>query len=434
MESFINIVASYIVYILIGVIISLSIFRNDEDRIKAMQLFFISLGIFSVYVAIIYWGYLTRGSWFISPDEQHFFGIANSLGEMSSISSMYKVCFKYRIHIENEGAHFYRGFLAYIANNYLCGNSPLIQYMNSAFIASLCPIFLYKIIKQYIPTKESFKYVLVYVVCSFLILSSGKITRDVQINFLYVWGLSILFGSFSIRKLLLLLGIVLITMQFRLEHGLFMAFMPVLYIYEKSKEKKNFKYVRKLLIVLIVLVGVAVASVVIVYIQAILSTMEGYVELTRNSADQGGLGKYLLRLPLGIKQVAIVFYSQISPFPSWNSLLESKNIFESIAGFIEMISPFFWFIVCFGTAKYIWVKEYRNNIPTMLMYVGILFISFLFANTANMNPRRLVCMYPVLYLIFCYGYHNYPKFFRNNVIISIFAYIGLCVLYLFIKY
>ncbi|MGQ1909310.1 hypothetical protein ACT3CE_05935 [Marinifilum sp. RC60d5] len=434
MDSFINIVASYIVYILVGVTISLNIFKNDDDRIKAMQLFFISLSVFSVYVAIIYWGYLTRGSRFISLDEQHFFGIAQSLGEKPSISSIYKVCFKYRIHIENEGAHFYRGFLAYIANNYLCGNSPLIQYMNSAFVASLCSIYLYKIIKQYIPTKESFKYVLVYVVCSYLILSGGKITRDVQINFLYIWGLSILFSSFSIRKLILLVGIVLITIQFRLEHGLFMAFMPVLYIYEKSKERENFKYVRKFLIVLILIVGIFVASVVIVYIQAIMSTMEGYVEFTSGLTEQGGLAKYLLRLPVGIKQLVIVIYSQISPFPSWNQLLDSNNIFESIDGFIEMISPFFWFIVCFGTVKYIWVKEYRKNIPTMLLYTGIVFIIFLFANTSNMNPRRLVCMYPVLYLIFSYGYYNYPTFFKNNVIISIFAYLGLCVLYLFIKY
>jgi len=434
MDSFITISACYITYILIGVILAFSIFKKDMDKIKSMQVFFITYSIYSVYIAIIYLGYITRGGWFISPDEHLFYTASEALGNMSNIRSIYETCFVQRVHIENEGAYFTRGVVAYVANNYLYGNSPLIQYLNSAFIGSLCSVFMYKILLQFIDAKKSFKYTLIYVAFSYLMLSAGKLTRDVYINFFYIWALSILFSDFSVRKLILLFVLVLVTMQFRLEHGLFMAFIPMLFIYEKAKERANFKLIRKLLIVVMIIIAIAIAGVVLVYLKNIMSTMEGYVEFTSKNSEQGGLGKYILRLPAGIKQIAIIIHSQMEPFPSWKQLLESNNIFEMIGGGVVMVSPFFWFVVCFCTLRYSMIKGFYKDFPIILRYSGLVLILFLLVNTSNMNPRRLVCMYPILFTVYSIGSTKYPTLFRNNMIRAVFIYLCLCGVYLLIKY
>lgn len=429
MEEFINVAISSFIYLIIGICISFFLSKNDIDKFNCSKVFIFSFIIYSLYALNVYLAYVARGSIFISPDEYHFYSISESLGRYSDIFSIFRDCFIDRIHIENEGAHFYRGALAYFANNFLIENSVLLQYMNSAFIASLSQIFIYKILRTYISSIYSYKYIIIYVLFSFVILSGGKLTRDVYINFLFSIGLYLTLTEFNIKRLIYLLIVVLITIQFRLEHGLFMIFMPIVYIYEQARHNVKYKYLRYLFIILALIVLFLLSALLIKYIDAIRSTMEGYVEYTRNSAEHGGLGKYILRLPVGLKQVFTVIYSQISPFPAWYGISDSSDIYELLSEILEMFSPVFWFIVSYSVFFAI-LKNWKSleRIDKLLL---IVYIVFLFFNSANMNPRRLVCMYPIPYLFYVKYYCNCLR--KTHIKKALIVYVVLCLIYIILK-
>ncbi|MCS2327014.1 hypothetical protein NXV84_07680 [Bacteroides fragilis] len=64
--------------------------------------------------------------------------------------------------------------------------------------------------------------------------------------------------------------------------------------------------------------------IIIPEIMAIQKTLNSYQEFTQDAAEEGGLGKYIYRLPMGLKELVAVLYSQMSPFPSWGESLMLK--------------------------------------------------------------------------------------------------------------
>lgn len=426
-----NIIFPYLVCILIAISISISLFKTEEDIKKSLSLFFISLLVYSLYTLVRYGIYVESDIEFRTSDEYEFYTVADALGKLPSISDIFEECFISDVHMENNAAYFWRAALAYYANHFMNGNSHLLQYLCTSLIASLSSIFLYNILKNFVSGKQSFKFALVYICCSLLLINAGKITRDSQIDLLYMIGFSIFFSAFSLKKLILLIALVIITTQFRMEHGLFMLFMPLLYIYEQTKGNKIVRYI----FIIIGIVLMSFLSVVIIpQIVAIQNTLEGYVEYTQEAAEQsGGLGKYILRLPMGLKQFFTVLYSQMSPFPSWNLVVAARDIPQLIIGLVQMIAPTFWFMVWFSVAKAMCMRNYRKTLPLILVYSGLIFLIFLFANTSNMNPRRLICMYPVFYVFFVIAKERYPLYMKKSIRQGLGAYLILCFIYLMIK-
>ena len=136
---------------------------------------------------------------------------------------------------------------------------------------------------------------------------------------------------------------------------------------------------------------------------------------------------------MGIRQIASMLFSQFSPFPSWNLAINARNIPQFVIGLIQMTAPAFWFMVWFCVIQIISFKDYRKLLPNILIFSGLAFIVFLLANSSNMNPRRLICMYPVLYLFFVIAKEKYPFYIKKNMKRGFMAYLVLCLVYLIIK-
>lgn len=417
-------------FFLIFIFFLVHICFNPNKQTKAYTIIFVSLISYSIYALIVYWSYSKDMSFFQYSDQELFYQESQYLGNYKNLGQIFNDCFIHPIYLENNAAYFVFGWIAYIANTYLDGNGVFLQMLHVSFWASLIPIFVFKILITLVQEKIAYKLTLYYILCSFVLYYSPWILRDIHIALLYAIGLSILFSSFKVYKLIILSVLVFITTFFRLEHGLFMLFMPLLYVYEQTKYNKIIHYA---FIVIALGICIALSTVIVPKIIAIQATLEHYIDFTQNAAEEGGLGKYILYLPVGIKQIVTILYSQISPFPSWNLAINARNIPQLIIGLVQMIAPLFWFLVWFCVIKSLYLKTYRKNLPSIIIYAGLFFIVFLLANTSNMNPRRLICMYPILYFFFAIAKEKYPLYLKKNMKYGFAVYCALCVTYLIIK-
>ncbi|MFA8434222.1 MAG: hypothetical protein ACEPOZ_06870 [Marinifilaceae bacterium] len=428
--TFFTFTVPFIFFIFIGTVLSSLVFRGRSEHVLARKVFFVSLLTYFVYGIIAYLSYLSNDGFFQYQDQNHFLEVSNHLGDLSNVYYIYKACFIDRIHIENEGAYFYVGLIGYFANTFLEGNNVFIQIVNVSFIASLIPLFVFKILLRYVSPKVAFKSALAYVFYSYTFYYSPWLLRDIHISFLYVIGLTILTGSFTKIRVMFLILLMLVTMMFRLEHGIFFAFIPLLYIYEQVKDRKVLRF-------LMFSLGISIlaffARVIIDNLLVINDLLNRYQEFTLNSSNSDGLGRRLLQLPNGIRQIASAIYSQISPFPSWNLALKGNDAFQVIIGVVQMISPIYWFVVWFCVIKCLMIKSFRNSLPRILVILLFVFITFLIANSSNANVRRLMCLYPVLFVIYVYARSKMPWKVKKSNIQAILLYLGLCVLYFFIK-
>lgn len=428
------IIGLYIFFFLSCFCISYVIFDTTPQKKIALKIFSFSSFLYFFFSLLVYWGYvINNNSFFQYPDQESFYEMSQYLGGLPNVKSIYNNCFADQIYLaltENQGAYFYFGLISYFANHYLGGNSVLFQILNVSFLAALIPVFIFRILISFVSLRRAFLSSIIFVFCSYIFYYSPWILRDIHIALLYSIGLSILYTSFKVYRLLLLCVLSFITFYFRAEHGLFMLFMPLLYVYEQTKKNKIVHY-SLIGISIVIIMGLSI--IIIPEIMAIQKTLNSYQEFTQDAAEEGGLGKYIYRLPMGLKEIVAVLYSQISPFPSWGGITNAKNFPQLIIGLVQIIAPAFWFIVWFCVVQILRYKDYRDLLPNILIFSGLAFLAFLIANSSNINPRRLICMYPVFYIFYVIAKENYPFYMAKNMKRGGGIYFILCIVYLFMK-
>ena len=432
--DFFTIIVLYLFFILSCFCISYLFFDTIAQRKIALKIFFLSSFLYFLFSFFAYWAYTVNNNCFFQyPDQDNFYEMSQYLGELPNVKSIFDDCFTnqvYRLLTENQGAYFYSGLLSYVANHYLGGNNVLFQILNVSFLAALIPVFVFRILLSFVSIRRAFLSSVVFIFCSYVFYYSPWILRDIHIALLYSIGLSILYTPFKVYRLLLLCILSFITFYFRAEHGLFMLFMPLLYVYEQTKKNKIVHY-SLIGISIVIIMGLSI--IIIPEIMAIQKTLNSYQEFTQDAAEEGGLGKYIYRLPMGLKELVAVLYSQMSPFPSWGGIVNAKNFPQLIIGLVQIIAPAFWFIVWFCVIQILRCKDYRSLLPNILILSGFIFLAFLIANSSNINPRRLICMYPVFYIFYVIAKENYPFYMAKNMKRGVGIYFILCIVYLFIK-
>lgn len=315
---FFVIIGLYIFFFLSCFCISYVIFDTTPQKKIALKIFSFSSFLYFFFSLLVYWGYvINNNSFFQYPDQESFYEMSQYLGGLPNVESIYNDCFTDQIYLaltENQGAYFYFGLISYFANHYLGGNSVLFQILNVSFLAALIPVFIFRILISFVSVRRAFLSSIIFVFCSYIFYYSPWILRDIHIALLYSIGLSILYTPFKVYRLLLLCILSFVTFYFRAEHGLFMLFMPLLYVYEQTKKNKIVHY-SLIGISIVIIMGLSI--IIIPEIMAIQKTLNSYQEFTQDAAEEGGLGKYIYRLPMGLKELVAVLYSQMSPFPSW---------------------------------------------------------------------------------------------------------------------
>ncbi|MEB8329864.1 hypothetical protein OO009_10905 [Flavobacteriaceae bacterium KMM 6897] len=407
---------------------------NSKDTKNLLNIFYAVYAIYALFSVVGYLDYVEINDFFLFNDQMPFYEFGDILSENASISQIFQDCFIHRIHEENEAAYFVFGVIGFVANTYFDGNSIFLQSLHISFLAMVLNLFLYKIILFHTNRGEALKYTLLFAFFSPLLFYSPWILRDIHIALLFAIGIYIMHTQFSIKRLLLFIPLIVVTLEFRLEMGLFCFFMPVYYIYFRGKKHRNYK----LLVASFIFIGIAVSGLALNFlirsIDETLGSFEGYSNYTEENLGDG-LGAMLYELPAGLKQIAITFFSQITPFPAWGKFLVSETIYEYVIAFVEFCGAVFWSCLFLFMAFSFTSSRVRKNLSKENIVVIIIILAFLLGNSSEMNTRRILCIYPLIFIIYLNIRQMLPKrkrmYYSNS---SIALYSALSVIYFFVKY
>lgn len=365
-------------------------------------------------------------------DEYKFWKLSETLSCSPSVKSIFVDCFINRNvggPIENQGYVFYIGILAYMAETFLDGNNLLYQFMGSVLFGSLFSIVLYKIFLLYIDGKKAFKYVLLFSLCSVVFSYGFLFLRDVVILFFYVSILYIVLQKFTVRNLVGLILLSFIVFQLREEHGLFSLVFIAYYIY------KAFRKIKVLVWLLLPCLPVVFFVYFGTYFDRTVSSMEHYTEFTAEQAKfADGLSLYIFKLPPVIKEVVLFFYSAVSPVPPWKQLFASMNLFDGIVSLHVIVYTIFWYIVFYSAFKWLVLDGRIKRLPVDMIWLSGIAVLFIVLNLSNPAHRRLMAVYPVIYLAYCLVKEKIPRpvVNKNKMVLSGIYVFGL-VLYIFLK-
>lgn len=409
--------------------------RNINSKIKSdfLLLFNISFLTYIVLSILAFLSFAEINDFFIFSDQEEFFEIGQELGRLSSFFEIFHLCFVERVHLINEGVIFYFGSLAHFANIF-DGNSLFYQIINIAFFGVLINIFVYRILLFYTNVNNAFKFAVYFALFSHIPAFSVWILRDIHIAFFFSVAIYFLHFSFKIRNLFILLLLSIIVFEFRIVSGLAFLFFPLFYVFRGILNSKS-KIIYLIITCSALILLISKFNQQIYY--SFLTMIEGFEHYSEYSVevanDQGGLGGLLLNLPDGIKHFAVLIYSQISPFPIWDQLIKANTFIQYIFGLFFMISPLFWGFVFYFTVVNLLSK--RDKLKALQRGFLFFFIIFLLGNSSNLNLRRVIAAYPILYSLFVFFITQSTKnSIRIHILTYSLVYILLINIYIFLKF
>lgn len=427
-----TLVVFFLGFYFIGFFSCLYYSKNKASEFKNIfRIFIYTSLVYFLYSILAYINYQNQGQFFIFSDQSYFYDVGDSVKELSSPIDIFESITANRAYRESYAMHIFSGVIAYIAEKYFYGNSVILQSLIVVSFAVFTNIFLYKILRFYVERKPAYIYTLLFSFFSAVFAYSPWILRDIHILFFYTVGFYLIHKKFRLRTLVLLFIIQYVVSELRLANGLAFFFFPLLYVYTKGKENKY----RKLIYFFSFLVFILISIQSVSLINKVSKEIVNYQSYTADSVGSaGGLGSAIYKLPVGLKQLAVVTYSQMQPFPPWGEVENPNTVFELLSSAFFGVTAVFWFYVVY-VSVISFIKNY-NRIPKALLLSIMFCCLFLLVSTSNMNVRRIMAVYPIIYVFFVFSqtHFNTMLTIRKRRLAFCLLYVTLLVAYGFLKY
>jgi len=296
---------------------------------------------------------------------------------------------------------------------------------------------VFRIFDNFFVASKAYRYTIIYGLCSLTLLYSGIIVRDITIAFCFTLCINIIVRPFHISGLLKLAVIMLICAGFRLFSGLFIAFFILYYILfsTNSKTKRVFIYSG----MIVVLGAIATSAYVEQLFNQTSEEITGYSEWQSDVAGTvDGFSGKLRKLPTGFSNVALSLFSQMNPFPPYSTLMgDNLTLAQSYMGGLMSLSSIWWFYISYGLLYFLILKRgYKKLEAKYLLLIAIAWILIVVSSTMHVDIRRLIPVYPIIYLMYLYltNYkYNKKTVLQMNSNLTL-LYISLNILYLFLKW
>lgn len=414
-------------YFFIGITIIFMLKRdNSKDYLILFNLFFF---IYSVYAIATNYFYVTNPltDFFYAKDSIVFYDYAIKASEANGINNLLNQITTDYYSYEWKGFAYFISINAYIAN-LIDSNTILIHKIYICFFSCINVIFLFSLLKKYLKKKLSFILAFLFGIFSCYLFYSAIFLRDVIINTTFLFMFYIVLGNYSFKGLLLIILTSLLIFSLRIEYGIFSLGFPVVYLWCNNRRKTIY------FILLLGLFGVFVFrdkfSFIINSWEFIEATTNRFNDFSEKKANLGSLGAKLLKLPFGVKHIAAGSFSQIIPFPFYS------NIPNQGLGFIpQAISALFWFGIWGMLIPSFIKKPFWKELNKKLLFLFFLSIVLILGASVNADARRIMCVYPIIFILFAIAIKNLnAKQIINRIINSTIAYILLLMIYLVIKY
>lgn len=287
--------------------------------------------------------------------------------------------------------------LCAFANNHLGGASVLFMTLIQTFFGLMSVMMLYRILLSQFGSEQAFKYTLLFAFGSHLWFYSSVIIRDIAIVYFYLVSTAIIISKFKIRNLIVLIVCIIITWGVRLYSGLFLISFLGYYMYVISTSERSRKVSLVIFVpLLLVLISLMISSSI--FDQTAIE-INAYSELSSENSGDGMVSK-LMALPSGISHIALLLFAAIRPFPPFSVIRIVDSFSNFMMSCVFTFNGIYWLCVFYVTIiglvfKGFWKKTtFSDKLILLIVFV------FLLANTAHADVRRMMPVFPILYIYY----------------------------------
>jgi hypothetical protein len=329
----------------------------------------------------------------------------------------------------NGGSALIFGTISYLAKHFFDGNHFLLHLYAVSFSSSYSLYIFYKILKNYFNAFLARKYIIFFGFLSYSFYYSGFMLRDVFIALLYMIAIDIYHEEkLRISTLIKFFVVALLTYSLRNESGLYIAIFIMYYVLKSELTSGK-------IILLIFAIGFMFSAA------GVLSRIYGdtreaidiYTEYTNNRTNnlgEGSLVKKIEKFPPVVKELSLISFNLMNPFPFWSVL--KGRIGDFIFLNLSFAGMFSYYMNSFILLSLLFFRK-KIAIKKSLKY--LIFIAYLlFAlNIVQLDTRRMFYVYPIIYIFFLILQSQIKKKKGINQII-VFFYFFISIVYIFVKY
>lgn len=424
----ISILTSFLVFktinetiFIISLLILIQVFLVAKKKIVYNYLFYITHTISLLYAYLIQnQSNFITGDYWKYKDQLYYFSFLkyHSLNEFNL----------FELFLGNYFTKLFFYYYSIILDWFAVDLTNLISVYPFVLISSFYTIIIYKTIKIYNNSFDIVKSEKFYLFVSILFslfshnfTYSGFLLRDCFINIISIFVIYfILKEKKSFLKILIL---ILLTSFFRVANGVVLLFFYFL-VYNYKDISFSRKGLFRLFILSIPFVFFFSTGVGQIAFNYSLKIINGFNEKVFETSDASSLGLKLQSSLIG--HILLTFYSMIDPFPYIKVISN-----EGFKGFHFILSSLglFYYLTIIGAN---FIKRKLDKLDIFL--VAFVFIISFISTYATFNPRRIMFLYPLLYVVFSKQISSYKINYSYKSLEFIIIMILLISLYSILKF
>lgn len=378
--------------------LSVNTIKSQTGRSNASKVFGIVSSVYIISAFIASKSFLD-GQYFYVADSMKYIYKYSNVNVWSWDSTLSRLFDTYFLFSDDNGL--YNELLSlwsYIANHYFDGASVFYMTLFQTLFGVLVSLEIYKIFSLYFEPSKAAKYTCIFAVLSLFHIYSIVIIRDIVIAFFYLWGLRKIIGKPQIKDVFVLLLVMIITMGIRLYNGLFFGVFVMFWLYKIIRDTKYASY--KIIIVPLIILGlffVGASTVSSLMIESTSGQIDVYDELY---LERGGMVSSFRSLPIGIRQIVTLFFSQL-PLTTFNRFLMSNSFSNYYLSILALIFHLFNFVVFYGLMYYCFIKGFFKKMEFNEKWMLIIMLVFIaIVLSTHIDLRRCMEAYPFLFLFY----------------------------------
>ncbi len=391
-------------FMLVFTAVLIIILSKDEILLK-LKLFIFFFSLYVLYVLIQHYIFLTYSPTklpFYFVDEPKFYSFSKlAVPYLTGDKDFFELFSNWRLPLHDLPLHaVFSGYIAYFSMMIDGSNSILIQKLLSPFFGGLLLLFLYLTIKyQFKDTKFALNATFTYGLLSAVFMYSTPMLRDIDVALAYMIFFYIFLQKFSFIRLALLFLVAFLTVYLRVESGMVLYGLLLLYVYFYVRTINN----KSIKLIFYILMTVLFSFVVMLMYKKVMgkivSVDEAYTSMGIVRSSSGSIALLFDKLPFGLSHTAKFAFSQMKPFPFLGAI---DRPLEAISG---LLWPFIFIMMIYAIVR----KDIRIKMDEKIKYLLIVSIVILLLMSSGAVVRRLMSVYPVIYIVSLYVFFIVPK-------------------------
>ena len=432
--------ASFLVFwLLLFIGTYLAMAKKSADSMLSFNLFSYTFVFYTLYMGVTTLVLVNNPNtdFFYAFDSTKFWARSEGVFTLDEIWHRYS---RDAVGFESVGGYRFFYFITLVLSflsSLIDSNNLFVQKLAIVFVGALGTSYLFLIMKNYVDKYYAYLAILIFGIFSHVSTYSVEFLRDTYIYFFYVLGFYLITVKGSYRSTLWKLFLIAVIVLFiRPEHGAFFLLFIAAHIYLTRNTNKVVFLLSMLMTPLVLYLSTFLINMSV----ETYSTYEGVRQ--RVGVESDSLAARFANFPFGIKHIILAFLSQTVGIPFWRYLYYDGTDIASVAyrshngwRFMEAISGtvwmFVWGYILFAARH---LKSYMKYLPKELIALFAVSVLLLLAGTADINVRRIFCVYPIIYVMAVVIRDNLPKNKRRIIIRnSLFFVVGLYIFYMLIK-